>query len=72
MSTSVAMTPTTAGDNIPISQPRFTSIFPLNIPIILAALTPIEIKITAHEAIDPLIETDFLKIGLNGMLVRSA
>jgi len=68
----VAVTPTTAGDNVNINRPRFHGIFPLNQPLVLAALTPFEIRITHVTAVDAAVADCRLKIGLNGILRRKA
>lgn len=65
-----ALTPTVAGDNIPVIQPKFHGIFPLNTPIVLAALTPFEVTVQHHTAVAATLATDILKIGLAGTLVR--
>ena len=65
-----ALTPTAAGDNIPLIQPKYHGIFPLNNPIVLAALTPFEVTVTHHTAVAATLATDVLKIGLAGTLVR--
>lgn len=70
--TQLAMTPTTAGDNISQVQPRYTGLYPLNIPLVLAALTPIEIKIQTHIAMPATLVDDQIMVGLSGMLARSA
>lgn len=70
--TLLPVVPTTAGDNIPVIEPRYTAVFQLNIPIILAALTGIEVTIEAHKAVTAAQNGDLLRVGLNGMLARSA
>lgn len=65
-----ALTPTAAGDNIPLIQPKFHGIYPLNTPIVLAALTPFEVTVQHHTAVAAALATDILKIGLAGTLVR--
>jgi len=65
-----AMTPTAAGDNIPLVQPRFTGIYPLNVPIVIAALTPFECRIEHHVAPAAALADDKLKISLCGILTR--
>lgn len=68
--TLVASTPTVAGDNIPVIQPKFHGIFPLNKKIILAALTPFEVTITHSTPVAAALAGDRLKIGLAGILTR--
>jgi hypothetical protein len=72
MGSQVALTPTAAGDNIPLNTPRYHGIYPLNIPITLAALTPFEIRITCQTAFAATITGDFLTVGLNGILKRKS
>ena len=68
-----AETPTAAGDNIPIIQPRYHGIMPLNTPIRLAALTPFEIRVTAAgAAFAAALADDLIWIGLVGTLRRSS
>lgn len=70
--TLVPLTPTAAGDNIPLIQPRYHGIFPLNIPIRLAALTSFKLQVVHQTASAAALNGHFLKIGLNGMLIRGA
>lgn len=65
-----AVTPTAAGDNIPLILPKYHGIFPLNTKIILAALTPFEVTVQHHVAVGATLATDQLKIGLSGTLIR--
>lgn len=65
-----ALTPTVAGDNIPMILPKYHGIFPLNTKIILAALTPFEVTLTHHVAVNAALAGDQLKIGLSGTLIR--
>jgi len=67
-----AMTPTAAGDNIPLHQPRYHGVFPLNTPLVLAALTPFEIRVIHHVAAPAGLADDYLMISLTGKLLRSA
>lgn len=66
----VALTPTAAGDNIPLIQPRFHGIFPLNKKIILAALTPFEVTLIHHAAPAAALANDRFKFYLSGILTR--
>ena len=68
----VALTPTAAGDNIPLAQPRFHGIFPLNVPIRLAALTSFYIRVIHQTAHNASLNGDWLKLSLNGMLIRGS
>lgn len=68
--TLIAMTPTAAGDNIPLIQPKFHGVFPLNKKLVLAALTPFEVTITHHAAPGATTANDRLKIALSGILSR--
>jgi hypothetical protein len=67
-----AVTPTAAGDNIPLIQPTFKGVFPLNTPITLAALTPFEVQIQMHVASAAGLDGDRVLVGLNGKLLRSS
>lgn len=65
--------PTVSGDNIPIIQPRYSGIFPLNKPIILAEQTTFGCLVTHQTAPDSTLYTgtgDLIKISLNGILER--
>lgn len=65
--------PTVSGDNIPIIQPRYSGIFPLNKPIILAEQTTFGCLVTHQTAPDASLYTgtgDLIKISLNGILER--
>jgi hypothetical protein len=68
--TLISLTPTAAGDNIPIIQPRFHGIFPMNKKLILAALTPFEVTLTHSVAPDASLANDRIKISLAGILTR--
>lgn len=68
--TLVAATPTVAGDNIPIIQPKFHGVFPLNKKLVLAALTPFEVTVTHHAAPGATTAGDRLKVSLSGILSR--
>lgn len=69
--TLTAMTPTVAGDNIPLISPRFHGVLPLNTPLVLAALTPFEVRITHHVAVGAALADDLLFVGLTGTLQRA-
>jgi hypothetical protein len=66
----IALTPTAAGDNIPVIQPKFHGVFPLNKKIVLAALTPFEVTIQHHAAPGATTANDRLKVALSGILTR--
>jgi hypothetical protein len=72
VSLAFAMEPTTAGNNLPLIMPVFKGIFSLEIPLVLAALTPFELRVIAQTPFDSSLNGDFLKIALNGTLRRSA
>lgn len=67
-----ALTPTAAGDNIPLIQPRYTGVYLLNVPIVIAALTPFEVTVTHHVAPAAALADDKLKISLAGILTRAS
>lgn len=69
-STNIALTPTAAGDNIPLNMPRFHGIYPLNTPIVLAAMTPFEVRVTHQTAVAAALAGHLLKISLCGELSR--
>lgn len=70
VSTLAAMTPTAAGDNIPLISPKFHGVFPLNNKIVLAAMTPFKVTVQHHTAVAAGLADDRLKIGLAGILTR--
>jgi hypothetical protein len=55
--TLLALTPSAAGDNIPLIQPTFKGVFPLNIPIVLAATTAFQVTCTHQTAPDAALAT---------------
>jgi hypothetical protein len=63
-----AMTPTTAGDNIPLISPRFHGIFPFNTPIELAENTNFELKVTYTATPGTYLPTDLLMLSMYGKL----
>lgn len=67
--TMFAVTPTAAGDNIPVMQPRYHGIFPLNAPLVLPALQNFFLRVTHNAAHAATLNGDFLKISLAGILV---
>ncbi len=72
LSSAIAVTPTVAGDNIRIAQPRFSGIFTFGKqPVTLAAMTPFEVLITHHVAPGATTAGDILKISLGGVLTRA-
>lgn len=72
ISVAAAMTPTAAGDNIPFVSPRFHGIMPINTPIVLAALTPFEVRLTCNTASGAALDGDFVYVGLTGTLQRAS
>jgi len=72
ISTAINLVPTTAGDNVPMVEPNYHGIFPLNVPIILPALTTFKVIVTHQTASAAALNGDFLKVGLNGRLLRGA
>lgn len=68
--TLVAEIPTTQTENIPIIQPKYHGVFPLNKKIVLAALTPFKVTVQQHTACAAALANDRLKIGLSGILTR--
>lgn len=67
-----ALTPTVAGDNIPLMQPRYHGIFPLNSPIILAGQTSFEVRVTTWVAVAVALKGDMWMLSLNGKLERAS
>lgn len=63
-----ALTPSTAADNIPLIQPRFHGIFPLNTPIVLAENTNFELKVTYTATPAQYLPADLLMLSLYGKL----
>lgn len=68
----IAVTPTVAGDNVDINRPRYHGVFPLNTPIVLASLTPFEVRCTFHTATNAAIDSTIFKVSLNGKLERAS
>lgn len=66
----IALTPTVAGDNIPVNQPRFHGIYPLNIPIRIGATQSFEITIQHHIAANAALDGNKIMIALAGKLIR--
>lgn len=66
----IALTPTAAGDNITKLQAIVKGIFPLNIPVTLAAMQTFEITLIHHAAVAAGLAGDFIKVSLNGKLER--
>lgn len=71
MATAAAMVPSVAGDNIPLNTPRYHGILPLNTPLVLAALTPFELRCTCQVASAAALDGDFAYLGLVGTLQRA-
>lgn len=72
MSVAAAVVPTVAGDNLDFNTPRYHGVFPLNIPLVLAALTPFELRMTHHVAVTAGLADDRIQISLSGKLRRSS
>jgi hypothetical protein len=70
--TLIALTPTAAGDNIPIAFGTFTGVKKLLVPIVLSALTTFEFRVTPVVASDAALDGDFLRVGFRGILRRSS
>jgi hypothetical protein len=68
----VAMTPTAAGDNIPLFNSQFNGVKHLKVPIVLSALTTFEFRVTPQVASAAALNGDFIRIGLRGILRRSS
>ena len=68
----IALTPTTAGDNIPLIAPQFCGVKHLKIPIVLSALTTFSFQVLPVAPNDATIDGDFIQIGLRGILKRSS
>jgi len=69
--TQFALTPTVAGDNIPLNQPRYTGIYPLNEPIVFPALIGIEAEVVRHAAPAAALVNDIFKVSLSGLLIQA-
>ena len=70
-STLLAITPTVAGDNLPVIMPRYTGVKVINVPIVLSALTPFEVRITHHVAVNVALANMLIYAGISGRLQRS-
>jgi hypothetical protein len=66
LSIGVALTPTVAGDNIPLTLSRPSGIFPLNRKIEIGAIQTIEIELQHYTAPAAALDTDKIYIGMNG------
>ena len=66
----IVVAPTTAGNSLDAPKCRFSGIFPLNKPIILAEQTSFGVLVTHQVANNAALDTDILKISLNGILER--
>lgn len=72
LSVAAAVIPTVGGDNLDFATPRYHGVFPLNIPLVLAALTPFELRVIHHVAAAAALDNDRLQITLSGKLRRSS
>jgi len=70
VSTMIGMVPTAASDNIPLISPDYKGIFPLNVPITIGATGTMELRVTHHVPVAQDMEGTFLKISLQGKLIR--
>lgn len=68
--TLIALTPTVATENIPIIEPKYHGIYPLNFPIKLAALTTFWVEMRHHVAVNAALNGDFVRFALMGVLTR--
>jgi hypothetical protein len=68
----IALTPTAAGDNIPLISPQFCGVKHLKIPIVLSALTTFSFEVLPVNGSDVALDGDFIQIGLRGILRRSS
>lgn len=66
----VALTPTAAGDNIPKLSAVIRGVFPLNIPVTLAALQTFEVTMVHQVAVVAGLVGDKVRVSLNGRLER--
>lgn len=57
--------------NVPLLEQRAVGVYPLNVPITLAALTTFEVRAVHHVAAASTLNLDEITISLNGGLVRS-
>lgn len=64
------LTPSVAGDNIPMIQPSFKGVYPLNFPIKIGAVQSFKVEIQHHVAPSADLNDDEIRIGLNGRLRR--
>ncbi len=67
-----AVTPTAAGDNIPLIQPRFHGVYPLNEPIVLAGNTNFRLQVTHQVAPAAGLADNIFRIALQGILRRAS
>jgi len=72
MSSNISVLPAVPGDFEDINRPRYHGVFPLNTPIVLAALTPFEVRATHHTAVAEALDGVKFMISLNGKLVRAS
>lgn len=69
--TLIALTPTAAGDNIPLISPRYHGTFPLNTPLTLAALTPFYVQLDHWTNPNVALDNDRIYVSLQGTLIRT-
>lgn len=70
IATLIDLVPSVAGDNIPLIQPSYKSVYPLNFQIKLGAIQTFEVEVEQHTASAADLDGDFLWVGLNGRLRR--
>lgn len=73
-STMIALTPTAAGDNIPLIQPNYVGVKRLKRPWVIGAVQTFEVRLTtvAATSMPAALDNDKLKIALCGILNRMA
>lgn len=69
-STMIPVIPTVAGDNIPINQPRWHGVFPLNRSIRIGATQAFEVRLQHHVAPDASLDGNKMMVSLYGKLIR--
>ena len=68
----IALTPTVAGDNIPLIQPSFKGIMPINNRLTLAASTPFRVRLTHWTLPNEDLKDCKIVFGMNGTLFRAS
>ena len=70
ISTMLTLVPSVPGDNVPMPQPTYKSVYPLNFQIKLGAIQTFEVEIESHTPTNTSLDADRLWVGLNGRLRR--